>query len=74
MDTVIAEFQQNAVEHIRLVLQEYKGKRLIDLRIYYQDDAGEWLPTKKGMALTVEQWPELRQAMATLAHERRGEP
>jgi hypothetical protein len=67
MDTLIVEFPKNAVEKVRLALRDYKGKQLIDLRIYYQDDAGEWLPTKKGIALTVDQWPEFREALATLA-------
>ena len=40
MDTLIAAFQKNAIEKIRLSF-DYKGKRLIDRRIYDQDDAGE---------------------------------
>lgn len=72
MDTVIAEFQKNAVEKVRGAFREYKGRNLIDLRIYYQDEAGEWLPTKEGIALTVEQWPELREALAKLAQALKG--
>jgi transcriptional coactivator p15 (PC4) len=67
MDMLIAQFHKNAVEQIRIALRDYKGRRLIDMRTYYQDDAGEWLPTKKGIALTVEQWLELRAAPASLA-------
>jgi hypothetical protein len=74
MDTLIGEFQKNAVEKIRIALRDYKGKRLIDLRVYYQDDAGEWLPTKKGLALTVEQWPEFRAALAKLTQALNGTP
>ena len=72
-DRIIAEFQKNAVEKVRVALRDYKGKRLIDLRIYYQDDAGEYQPTKKGIALTVEQWPELREALTQLAKALKGE-
>ena len=44
MDRVIAEFQKNPLEKVQVASREYKGKPLIDLRIDYQDDAGEWLP------------------------------
>jgi hypothetical protein len=73
MDTAIAEFQKNAVEKIRVALRDYKGKRLIDMRIYYQDDAGGRLPTKKDPALTIEQWPELREALDKRAEAMQGE-
>jgi hypothetical protein len=41
MDTLIAEFPKNAGEKVRLALRDYKGKRLIDLCVYYQDDTGD---------------------------------
>jgi hypothetical protein len=34
MGTLISEFQKNAVEKVRVAPRDYKGKRLIDLRIY----------------------------------------
>ncbi len=74
MDTVIAEFQKNAVEKVRIAVREFKGRILLDLRIYYQDEAGAWLPTKKGLALTVEQWPDLREALAKVDAHLPAEP
>ncbi len=36
---------------IRIEKKEYKGHTFIDIRKYYQDSDGEWLPTKKGVTL-----------------------
>jgi hypothetical protein len=48
----IAEIEKNRTERIRISLAEYNGHRFIDCRVYYQDKKdGEWLPSKKGMAM-----------------------
>lgn len=36
-----------------------KGEPYIDIRTYYEDDSGEWLPTKKGIRLHCEMVPTL---------------
>jgi hypothetical protein len=48
---IIAEIEKNTKERIRVSLEEYKGHRFIDCRVYFEDAAGEWRPTKKGLAL-----------------------
>ncbi len=48
---LIGEVQKNALERIRVSKAEYKGHKFIDVRTYFRDDAGEWRPTKKGIAI-----------------------
>jgi hypothetical protein len=48
---LIAEVQKNMKEHIRVSVEEYRGSTFIDLRVYWQDEQGEWRPSKKGIAL-----------------------
>jgi Transcriptional Coactivator p15 (PC4) len=67
VDTVIAEVQKSTGENLRLALRNYKSKLVIDIRTYSQDHAGDWLPTRKGIGLTVDRWPELQKALAKLA-------
>ncbi|KAF2955842.1 transcriptional coactivator p15/PC4 family protein [Marinitoga sp. 38H-ov] len=45
------EFDKNAREKIRVFISEYKGKNILNIRIFYQDIDGEWKPSKKGVAL-----------------------
>ncbi|KAI9858249.1 MAG: hypothetical protein M1824_004419 [Vezdaea acicularis] len=44
----------------RVVISEFKGKKMINIREYYlKNDTGEWLPGKKGISLTLEQYSQL---------------
>ena len=42
----------------------FKGKVLIDIREYYEDNDGNLKPGKKGIALQVEQWEALKGQIA----------
>ncbi len=48
----IGKVEKNSQEEIRVTIQDYQGTDLIDLRTYWQNDEGDWLPTKKGISLT----------------------
>jgi hypothetical protein len=48
---LIAEIGKNASGVIRVSITGFNDHRFIDCRVYYQDDSGEWKPTKKGIAL-----------------------
>jgi len=43
---------QKGKDKIIVTVKEFKGKQYIDLRTYFQNDDGEWIPTKKGISLT----------------------
>ena len=48
--------------HIRI--SRFKDRDYLDLRNYYEDDAGEWKPTRKGIAVPVEFYDELMESLA----------
>lgn len=54
MQKVIKDIEKNANNKIRISITEFKGNNYIDLRVYYEDDAGEYKPTKKGITFTPE--------------------
>ncbi len=67
MSEVIASFEKNSMEEVRVSLTEFKGKELIDLRVYYQpEDGEEKRPTKKGITISPEKFPELKKAILAL--------
>jgi predicted phosphoadenosine phosphosulfate sulfurtransferase len=66
MDELIAQFEKNATEVIRLSLTEYRGRKLVDVRVYYSDDEGQYRPTKKGVSLSVERYADFKRAMLAL--------
>ena len=58
---VIHSFQKNPEEEVRLTLREYKERQYLDLRLWYQpSNGGDYLPTKKGLTLSLEYLPELK--------------
>ena len=61
---MVHRFVKNALEEVRVSLEEYHGRKLIDLRVYYDAGGGVRMPSKKGLALSVEQLPELAKAVA----------
>ncbi|MEW6387343.1 MAG: transcriptional coactivator p15/PC4 family protein [Thermodesulfobacteriota bacterium] len=67
MSEVISRVTKNAREVLFLSLSEFKGHRLIDIRVHVPgDQEGEWLPTKKGVSLAVGLYPAFKQALAQL--------
>ncbi|EXJ88876.1 casein kinase II subunit alpha [Capronia epimyces CBS 606.96] len=42
----------------RVTLSDFKGKKLVNIREYYQKDS-EWLPGKKGISMSLEQYSAL---------------
>jgi len=61
---VLATIPRSATEEIQVKVSEYKGKKYLDLRIFYTTDNGAtWLPTKKGVAVYPENIELLKEAI-----------
>lgn len=43
----IYEFSKNQREKVKVALTEFNGNELMDIRIYFESENGEWLLTKK---------------------------
>ena len=66
MDQLIATIAKSPDEEIRVSLREYKGHPFIDIRVYWKPPEGEPGPTKKGVTLNPEFFPDLKKAMVAL--------
>jgi len=67
MSEVISKVTKNAREVLFLSLSEFKGHRLIDLRVHVPgDQEGDWVPTRKGLSLAVGLYPDFKQALSQL--------
>jgi hypothetical protein len=65
MSDVISQVTKNARETIFFSLSEFKGHRLVDIRVHLPGDReGEWVPTRKGVSLAVGLYPAFKQALA----------
>ena len=58
---ILYQFPRNQDETVYLSLREYKDRKYIDLRIFYQPkDSDEMRPTKKGITLSLDLLGELK--------------
>ncbi len=62
----IYEIQKNSMEKIRIALTEFKGHKLLDIRVYY--DASEtrdadFKPTKKGISIPIDLVREVKEGI-----------
>jgi hypothetical protein len=67
MSEVISQVTKNAREVVFLSLSEFKGHRLIDIRVHVPgDQEGDWVPTRKGVSLAVGLYPAFKEALVEL--------
>lgn len=68
MDPIhIADIPKNKTEIIRVEITEYAQKKLLNIRTWYLNDANEYAPTKKGIAVALDKVEDLRKALDEVA-------
>ncbi|MCB7128412.1 MAG: transcriptional coactivator p15/PC4 family protein [Candidatus Brocadiales bacterium] len=66
MEKLVDRFDKNAVEEVRVSLDEYRGHQLFSLRVWTENKAGERVPTKKGLTLKTDLFPKFKRAVEKL--------
>jgi hypothetical protein len=46
----VGDIEKSATEVVRVSAEEFKGRKYLDIRVYFEDE-GEWKPTKKGVTI-----------------------
>ncbi|RIK74179.1 MAG: hypothetical protein DCC67_16910 [Planctomycetota bacterium] len=62
----IVSFEKNSKEEVRVSVDEFRGRKIINIRVYYRNDAGQWLPGKQGIALALDRYRDLADAVLQL--------
>ncbi len=63
---VLHRFAKNSGEEVQASITTFKGVRYLDLRAYWRNDVGEFLPSRKGLTLALDLVAELRAAVEAL--------
>jgi hypothetical protein len=63
---VITRFEKNKKEEVRVSLDTFHGRKLINIRVFYKDDDGTMKPGKQGLALSVDRYKDLAGAILEL--------
>ena len=66
MSEPVAEMEKGPTEKIFFSLSEYKGKNYADIRIYFENDEGEWKPTRKGITISLDRFAEFKDNVGAL--------
>jgi hypothetical protein len=64
VDRLIAVFEKNSREQVRVILGEYQGRDVVNIRVYWTKDHQQWFPSQKGITLGVDKLPKLAWALA----------
>lgn len=66
---LIAKFEKNKKEEVRVSLATFHGRKLINIRVYYKDDDGMMKPGKQGIALAVDRYKDFAGAVLELGQQ-----
>jgi hypothetical protein len=55
--------RKNSREELRVSLDEFKGHRLLNLRVWFEGDDGQMRPGKQGVAVRLEMAADLADAI-----------
>ena len=64
-ERVVHEFDKNSRERIRISVRQFRGRRLVDIRVFVRK-GGEWHPSKRGVAFAPDHLSELEIAVKNL--------
>lgn len=68
-EQIVHTFYKNGNEEIRITLRQYKERKYVDLRLWFQPPkGGEYRPSPKGITLGFEYLPELKRGLDQAAH------
>ncbi len=63
MEKLVATFPKNSREQVRVILTEFHGREIINIRVFWSADKITWNPSPKGLAIGVEKIPILLAAL-----------
>jgi hypothetical protein len=61
---VVAEWPRNGSELIRIALDRYKNREIIDIRSWWQDTEQNWCPGRRGITLAIQHLERLAEGLA----------
>lgn len=70
---VIARFEKNSREEVWVSVDDFRGRKIINIRVHYRSEGGEWLPGRQGLAVGVDRYRDLAEAVLKLGERLQAE-
>jgi hypothetical protein len=61
---LVTEWSRNQREVIRVSLDTYRGREVVDARVWWRDEQGKWKPGRSGLTLSLKHLPALANGLA----------
>lgn len=66
----VCQFEKNSREQVRISIDDFKGRKLINIRVWYHNaDLDQWLPGKQGMTLALDKFEAFQAGMVALSEK-----
>ena len=65
MPELVSRFRKNNSEEIQVRIDEYQGKKRLDVRVWAGARGEETVPTKKGVSIPIELFGTFKEAIDT---------
>lgn len=66
---VVASFEKNSREEVRISIDDFRGRKIINIRVYYRSESGTWSPGKQGLAISIDRYRDLAEATLRLGEK-----
>lgn len=70
---VVAKFEKNSREEIWVSVDDFRGRKIINIRVHYRTETGQWAPGKQGIAMSVDRYRDLAEAVLKLGEKLKGD-
>lgn len=70
---VVGKFEKNSREEVWVSVDEFRGRKIINIRVHYRAESGEWLPGKQGIAMAADRYRDLAEAVLKLGEKLRAD-
>jgi hypothetical protein len=65
-ETVIGAVIRQRREELRVSVRHANSRKMLDIRVWVEDELGRMIPTGRGVSLSPTEYTELRKVLATL--------
>lgn len=70
---VVAKFEKNSREEVWISVDDFRGRKIINIRVYYRSETGNWMPGKQGLAISADRYRDLAEAVLKLGEKLRAD-
>jgi hypothetical protein len=71
-DQFIGAVSRMRQEQIRISLRTSSDQKILDIRVYVENDLGQWIPTPRGVSLRPAEYKRLKEVLDGLKEKKGG--